>query len=110
MVLIGKWLQTDAKVVRVDITHGFSDTLDDELYTTIYEYNVDGTTYTLPDYFENEKKHEIGDVVEIVYNPENPKKFMLANKQKKAAIKQKIKLVTLGIIILFIIWIYVLFH
>jgi len=111
MALIKNWVPTVGTVVSIN---KFMDSEIDKEYQRVVEYNVDGIVYTRPEEsFISEawcKDYQVGDKLEIVYNPDNPKKFILAKEQKWKGIKQIIGLVFWGLVLLIIVWIWLLFN
>jgi len=111
MALIKNWVPTVGTVVSINKS------LDEEgyrLYQRVVEYNIDGIVYTRPEesYISEAwgKDFQVGDKLEIVYNPDKPKKFILAKEQKRKGIKQIIGLVFWGMVLLIIVLIWLLFN
>jgi len=111
MALIKNWVPTVGTVVSIKKSY---DNDGEKVYQRVVEYNIDGIVYTRPEesYISETwvKDFQVGDKLEIVYNPGNPKKFILANEQKLKGIKQIIGLVFGGIVLLIIVGIWLLFN
>lgn len=112
MALISNWVQIKATIVRLDETLAYDDAFTEKQYTAVVRYMVDGFEYISKDsksYNDVELKCKVGDLMQIVYDPNNPKRFLFLADQKSEARKQKAKLLFFGIVVLIIVWLVIIF-
>lgn len=112
MALISKWVQTTAIIESLDETLAYDESFTEKQYRPVVKYNVDGVEYISKDseyYDDVELNCKVGDVMQIVYDPDNPKHFAFLGDQKSKARKQRTKLIFWGIIILIIVWLKLIF-
>lgn len=102
MAIIGKWVKATAMLVGIEAVQ--KPDYDQKKYRRIVKYSVDGVEYTRTEtQASNLINDQIGDHLEIVYNPDRPKAFMLEVNQKQQALRQKYIIVALcgaGILLL----------
>lgn len=112
MALIANWVQTTATVDKLEEITTFDEAFTEKKYMPTVRYTVDGVEYlrkNFETYDETDLACKVGEQVQIVYDPGNPKHFTFLKLQKKKARNQMAKLIFWGIVLLIVLWITILF-
>ncbi|MBO5994487.1 MAG: DUF3592 domain-containing protein [Firmicutes bacterium] len=73
------WPATTGTIQSIELIHEAVDSEDTDQYEVMVEYKVDGKTY-VSDLGEKLDDFEVGKVIDILYNPENPDAIILPGK------------------------------